>query len=150
MRFQMLLVMRRDHPLAGKADITPDMLKRYTEIVHGDHRNPSMTMARIDPLLQETPPRRIYVYDRGSQIDLLKTLPGAYMWASPIPEDILEESGMILRSSSIAKVYNLDLLIRRKNSPENTMAKSFADYLKKYAERLANEADNCSAEKEIK
>lgn len=150
MRFQMLLVMRRDHPLAGKADITPDMLKRYTEIVHGDHRNPSMTMARIDPLLQETPPRRIYVYDRGSQIDLLKTLPGAYMWASPIPEDILEESGMILRSSSIAKVYNLDLLIRRKNSPENTMAKSFADYLKKYAERLAYEADNCSAEKEIK
>ena len=107
-------------------------------------------MARIDPLLQETPPRRIYVYDRGSQIDLLKTLPGAYMWASPIPEDILEEAGMILRSSSMAKVYNLDLLIRRKNSPENTMAKSFADYLKKYAERLANEADNCSAEKEIK
>lgn len=40
MRFQMLLVMRRDHPLAGKADITPDMLKRYTEIVHGDHRQP--------------------------------------------------------------------------------------------------------------
>ena len=25
MRFQMLLVMRRDHPLAGKADITPDL-----------------------------------------------------------------------------------------------------------------------------
>ena len=137
MRFQMLLVMRRDHPLAEEADITPDRLRPYTEVVHGDHRNPSMTMARIDPLLHETPSRRIYVYDRGSQIDLLKTLPGAYMWASPIPEDILEEAGMLVRSSSMARVYNLDLLIRRKNSPETPLAKSFAAYLKEYADKLA-------------
>lgn len=137
MRFKMLLVMRKDHPLAGEADITPGMLAPYTEVVHGDHQNPAVTMARIDPLLHETPARRIYVYDRGSQIDLLKTLPDAYMWASPIPEDILEEAGMILRSSSMAKVDNLDLLIGRKNSPITPFAKSFADYLKEYARRLA-------------
>ena len=87
----------------------------------------------------------------GSRIDLLKTLPGAYMWASPIPEDILEEAGMILRSSSMAKVYNLICLYGGKTVRKTTMAEElFADYLKKYAERLANEADNCSAEKEIK
>lgn len=137
MRFKMLLVMRQDHPLALEKEITADMLSPYTEVVHGDHRNPSMTMVRIDPLLHETPARRIYVYDRGSQIDLLKTLPGAYMWASPIPEDILEEAGMVLRSSPMARVYNLDLLIGRKNSPQTPLASGFASYLKEYAAGLA-------------
>ena len=51
MRFQMLLVMRRDHPWQGKADITPDMLKRYTGDLHGDRNlQPFHDLARIDPL----------------------------------------------------------------------------------------------------
>lgn len=139
MQFKLLLVMRKDHPLAGAPDITPDMLRPFTEVVHGDHRNPSLTMARIDPTLQDTPPRRIYVYDRGSQIDLLKTLPGSYMWASPVPADILEDAGMIQRTASMSRVYNLDLLIWRKNSPGSSLVRSFADYLQKYAGELAGE-----------
>lgn len=83
MDFTMMLIMRKDHPLASVQNIQQRDLYRYTEIVHGDQQIPALSMARINPLLHGTPPRRIYVYDRGSQIDLLQRLPDTYMWASP-------------------------------------------------------------------
>ena len=107
--FQMQLVMRSYHPLLSAPEITFEDLCQYTETVHGDHRNPVITMSRVNPLLHEPPSRRIYVYDRSSQIDLLKTIPGSYMWASPIPRHMLTESDMILRPLHRPKPRSFDL-----------------------------------------
>ncbi|MDU5289630.1 MULTISPECIES: hypothetical protein [Clostridia] len=46
---------------------------------------------------------------------------------------------MIQRTASMSRVYNLDLLIWRKNSPGSSLVRSFADYLQKYAGELAGE-----------
>ena len=140
MEFRMLLVMRKDHPLAYVEDISFEELCAYTEVVHGDHRNPTMTMSRINPLLNQVPQRRIYVYDRGSQIDLLKTIPGSYMWVSPIPWDVLQEAGMVIRTCSLSTVCNQDYLIWHKRSLQDPVVQSCADYLKEYAASLSRES----------
>ena len=49
------------------------------------------------------------------------------------------DAGMIQRTASMSRVYNLDLLIWRKNSPGSSLVRSFADYLQKYAGELAGE-----------
>lgn len=139
MQFKLLLVMRKGSPLAGCAGYYAGYAapfygggaRRSQESIpdNGPYRsNPAGHAAPED-----------YVYDRGSQIDLLKTLPGSYMWASPVPADILEDAGMIQRTASMSRVYNLDLLIWRKNSPGSSLVRSFADYLQKYAGELAGE-----------
>ena len=134
MDFCMMLIMQAGHPLSEFPDITLEDLYQYTEIVHGDQQIPDMS--RISPLIHSVPPRRIYVYDRGSQIDLLDRLPGAYMWVSPIPLDMVDSYGMILKSSSLSTAVNRDLLIWRRGALSDPRLKSLSQFLHRYAARL--------------
>lgn len=136
MEFTMMLIMRGDHPMASLPVIRQEDLYRYTEIVHGDQQSLALSMARINPLLRGTPLRRIYVYDRGSQIDLLQRLPGAYMWVSPIPLDMVDSYGMCIRSCSLSTVVNLDLLIWRREMMEQPGIQNCGEFLRRYAARL--------------
>ena len=136
MEFPMMLIMRKDHPMALLPEICQEDLYHYTEIVHGDQQSLALSMAHINPLLHGTPPRRIYVYDRGSQIDLLQRLPGAYMWVSPIPLDMVDSYGMCIRNCSLSTVINLDLLIWRKGTMGHPGIQDCGDFLRRYAARL--------------
>ncbi len=136
MEFTMMLIMRDNHPMSLLPAISQEDLYRYTEIVHGDQQSLALSMARINPLLHGTPPRRIYVYDRGSQIDLLQRLPGAYMWVSPIPLDMVDSYGMCIRSCSLSTVANLDLLIWRREMMERPEILDCGDFLRRYAAKL--------------
>lgn len=136
MEFPMLLVMRGDHPMSLLPEIHQEDLYGYTEIVHGDQQSLALNMAHVNPLLHGTPPRRIYVYDRGSQIDLLRRLPGAYMWVSPIPLDMVDSYGMCIRSCPLSTVENLDLLIWRREMMEHSVIQDCKDFLHQYTARL--------------
>lgn len=136
MEFTMMLIMRDNHPLSFVDGISQEDLFRYTEIVHGDQQSLALSMARINPLLYGAPPRRIYVYDRGSQIDLLRRLPGAYMWVSPIPLDMVDSYGMCIRSCPISTVVNLDLLIWRREMTEHPVVQNCGNFLHQYTARL--------------
>ncbi|WP_124066025.1 LysR family transcriptional regulator [Clostridium sp. E02] len=81
------LLMSKEHPLSGKEEITPGDLIPFVEIVHGDG---------IRSRREETGKKgetefkkRIYVFERGSQFDLLWKNPNTYMWVSPMPSEIL-------------------------------------------------------------
>ena len=62
--------------------------------------------------------KRIYIYDRGSQFDLLRTVPGAYLWASPVPPEELSRHGLVQVRCTDAGV-NKDVVIypRRESLP---------------------------------
>lgn len=111
-QYQSVVMMASDHPLADYADIPYHELMAYTEIVHGDYQVPSLSFSEIKRSSgMESAHRRIYVYDRGSQYDLLKTVPGAFMWVSPVPRKNLEQNGFVTRSCSLAGGLNKDILI---------------------------------------
>ena len=75
--------------------------------------------------------KRIYNYDRGSQYDLLKRVKGAYMWVSPVPEDILKARGMVMRPCRLAGIINRDVLIRTKGKPLTDDGLQFVEALRR-------------------
>ena len=57
--------------------------------------------------------RRIYVYERASQFDLLSENHETFMWVSPVPAPLLDRYGLVQkRCRENRKVYR-DLLIYR-------------------------------------
>ncbi|MEM1483697.1 LysR family transcriptional regulator [Oscillospiraceae bacterium PP1C4] len=112
--FTLVLLMSENHPLANLDDIAYHMLAGYTEIVHGDLQIPSLSFWEISHGVElEAPARRIYVYERGSQFDILQRSVGTFMWVSPIPEDVLKRNGLVTRKCSLSKLINRDILVFR-------------------------------------
>ena len=75
--------------------------------------------------LSEFVDKRIYVYERGSQFDLLEKVPSTFMWVSPVPDDLLRQHHLVMKNcSENVKVYR-DVLIYRKNYRLSELDKAF-------------------------
>ena len=124
--FSFLLLMSEKHPLAEKDGVSYDDLVPYTEIAHADPYVPSLSMATVRR--EETPDitdRRIFVFERASQFDLLSKVPGTFMWVSPIPDGLLEKYGLVMKKCvSTQKMYR-DVLIYKKSYRLTDLDKDF-------------------------
>ncbi len=113
--FTYRLIMSRQHPLAAKEEITFADLRPFIEIAHADPYVPSLPLSKV--VKEELPDnidRRIFIYERASQFDLLSENPQTFMWVSPVPEKLLERYGLVQRKCiENHKVYR-DVLIYRK------------------------------------
>ncbi|MBO5779337.1 MAG: LysR family transcriptional regulator [Clostridia bacterium] len=109
------LLIRANDPLASRQDITLADLADYTEIGNPDHYVPSLPFTDvIKAETSEVVTRRIYVFERASQFDILSKVPKTFMWVSSIPADLLEKYNLVqISCSANEKVYR-DLLIYRK------------------------------------
>ncbi|MBQ7915237.1 MAG: LysR family transcriptional regulator, partial [Firmicutes bacterium] len=84
--FTYQLIMSKNNPLAQKEQITFDDLTDYIEIAHADPYVPSLSMAKV--VKEELPDnidRRIFIFERASQYDLLAENAETFMWVSPAP-----------------------------------------------------------------
>lgn len=135
--FRMQLMMSEEHPLAGLSEIQYPMLAGYPEIVHGDYPVPSLSFSQIrHGAGLEAPLKRITVYDRGSQYDLLRHIPGSYLWSAPVPEEILTCNRLVLRSCDLADVVNLEVLIRPMGTALPEAAEEFLEIFRKSAQNF--------------
>jgi len=131
--FDLCLLMSKEHPLAHVEDITYYDLCDYIEIVHGDFQVPSLFPSEIKKDCKtQLPSKIIYVYERGSQFDLLQRVKGSFMWVSPIPEDFLKEHNMILRKFSVGSLVNKDVLIYKQNHIFTPYEQLFINMVKKF------------------
>lgn len=113
--FSYVLVMSRDCPLSRKEQITYDDLSGYIEIAHADPYVPSLSMAKV--LKEEHPDnigRRIFVFERASQFELLSQNPDTFMWVSPVPQDMLDRFGLVERRCAEHERVYKDMLVYRK------------------------------------
>ncbi|MGN1028449.1 MAG: LysR family transcriptional regulator [Faecousia sp.] len=81
------ITLRQNHPLAGRDHIQKSELLDYTELVHRDTFFPQSK--------GETRCNQIYTVDRMAQLQFLRTMPGAYLWAEPLPGVMLRENRLI-------------------------------------------------------
>lgn len=110
--FEYVLVMSKRHPLADKAVITMEDLKNYTKITHGDMELPHIRRNNANrPAARNV----IYVYERGSQFDLLANVPTTYMWVSPIPQKLLEKNQLVQRICRAQDNLYKDVMIFRED-----------------------------------
>lgn len=121
--FEYRAVMSEKHPLAHAHPLKYEDIIQYTEIAHGDLETPHIPMHEAVKI-KDRPymKRRIFVYERGSQFDILVNVPTTYMWVSPIPADMLKRQGLVqLKCDNAGNRYK-DLLICKKgyrlSSPE--------------------------------
>ena len=84
--FTYSLIMSADNPLAKKEVITFDDLPD-----------------NID--------RRIFIFERASQFDLLSLNPETFMWVSPAPQSLLERYNLVLKKCADNKKVYKDVLI---------------------------------------
>ena len=111
--FEYVLVMSKDHPLALKEKICVEDLRDYMKITHGDIEIPHAQMEEDEG--EEHSRKTIYVYERGSQFDLLANVPSTYMWVSPIPNSYLEKNGLVQRACKTKHNRYKDVLIYRQD-----------------------------------
>lgn len=112
--FSYRLIMSRENPLSKKEQITFDDLTEYVEIAHADPYVPSFPLAKV--VKEELPDniaRRIFVFERASQFDLLSENPNTFMWVSPVPQAVLDRYRLVQKDCRYNKKIYKDVLIYR-------------------------------------
>lgn len=110
--FSYSLIMNANSPLAKLEVITFEDLKDYIEIAHADPYVPSMPLSKV--VKEELPDnidRRIFIFERASQFDLLSKNPETFMWVSPAPKSLLERYNLVQKKCVDNKKVYKDLLI---------------------------------------
>ena len=110
--FSYSLIMSAGNPLSQKETITFDDLTDFIEIAHADPYVPSMPLSKV--VKEELPDnidRRIFIFERASQFDLLSNNPETFMWVSPAPESLLKRYNLVQKKCVDNKKIYKDVLI---------------------------------------
>lgn len=114
--FHYVLAMSREHPLAEKEEIAFADLRTYIEIAHADPYVPSVPLAMVKKEeLPDDMDRRIFVFERASQFELLSQNHETFMWLSPVPQTLLDRYGLVERVCRENQKQYKDVLIYRKD-----------------------------------
>ena len=134
-----VLLMNEQRPLAGKETISFADLRPFIEIAHADPYVPSLPLSTVKK--EELPDdidRRIFVFERASQYDLLQQNPETFRWVAPAPEDTLRRYGLVQRACpENQKVYR-DMLIYRKDYKLTELDQDFITELCKARRQYLN------------
>lgn len=114
--FRYVLLMSADSELAHKEKITFSDLEHLIEIAHADPFVPSLPFSAVKKEeLPDNVSRRIFVFERASQFELLSRNRETFMWVSPAHSDLLARYGLVQRScAENTRVYK-DVMIHRKD-----------------------------------
>ncbi len=114
--YEMLAVMSSQHPAAENENITyAELSADYAELTQGDDYVPYVSGA-VERLFDENRPegtkvRRICMFDRGSALDFLLTVPQSFMLDSPVPDSLCGKYGLVQRKCIFPDNKFKDLLI---------------------------------------
>ena len=125
-QFTYVLIMSKDNPLASKEAITFDDLPPYIEIAHADPYVPSLPLSKVvKDELPDNIDRRIFIFERASQFDLLSQNPDTFMWVSPASQRILDRYGLVQKKCiDNNKIYK-DVLIYKEGYKLTGLDKQF-------------------------
>lgn len=95
--FEYVVLISKNSPLAKNNSISIDELSIYTEVVHGDNSVPYISDNYLNNHRNSlnNDSNKIYVYERGSQFDILTSVNNTYMWVSPLPKPVLKRYNLI-------------------------------------------------------
>lgn len=128
--FNYVLLMSRESPLAAKDEPVYDDLKDLIEIAHADPYVPSLPLAEVKKEeLPDNTARRICVFERASQFELLSQNKDTFMWVSPVPKELLDRYGLVQRPCAENKRVYKDVLIHRKDYSLSSLDKLFIEQL---------------------
>ena len=115
-QFKYVLIFNKNSALAENKEIHYSDLKDFIEIAHGDPYVPSLsTNELVKTELSEEVSRRIFVFERASQFELLANNEETFMWVSPGSKRLLDRYGLVQKECIDNTKEYKDLLIYRSN-----------------------------------
>ena len=135
-----LVVLSKNDPLARKNKLTLEDLQEGVCLEHGDEEIPFVVKERRsnkDALKDKS----ILVYERGSQFELLKCVPGAYMWITAMPEPMLQNMGLVQRECEIEGNWVEDILIYPQYYSLTELDRTFIENLHKVRGKMGSGID---------
>ena len=124
--FTYRLMMSADNPLAKKEKITFDDLAHFIEIAHADPYVPSMPLSKV--VKEELPDninRRIFIFERASQFDILSQNPETFMWVSPAPTSLLDRYNLVMKKCEDNRKIYKDVLIYKQGYKLSPLDRQF-------------------------
>ena len=110
-----MLVASKESSLASLDKVHFGDLTNMIEIAHADPYVPSLPLSNVKKEeLLDSIGRRVFIFERGSQFDLLSLNPETYMWVSPLPDRVLDIYGLVQKKCIDNKRQYKDVLIYRK------------------------------------
>ncbi len=146
--FSYVLTASSDSRLADIEEVHYGDLNGMIEIAYADPYVPSLPLSNVKK--EELPDnigRRIFLFERGSQFDLLSLNPDTYMWVSPLPDRILDIYGLVQKSVPITSGFTRDMLIYRRGYKLTDLDRRFITAFIKAKRAYFNLKDNreCAA-----
>ena len=90
--FKYKMVANKNSSLAKLPVVTPEDLSEFIEICHPDPYVPTLPMADLKKIeFSDNVNKRIYVFERASQFEMLENIENTFMWVSPLPSELLEK-----------------------------------------------------------
>lgn len=124
--FSYCLIMSKGNPLAQKEKIGYEDLNGYIEIAHADPYVPSLPVTKvIKEELSDDIDRRIFIFERASQFDLLSENTQTFMWVSPAPQKVLDRYNLVQKDCIDNKKVYKDVLIYKKGYKLTKLDKQF-------------------------
>ena len=128
--FRSVLVMAKNHPLASCENVQFTDLQPYVEIAHADPFVPSLPLSEVrKEELSKDINKRIFVFERASQFELLCENNNTFMWVSPVPQKVLDRYELIQKTCSNNQRIYKDALIYRKDYHLTTLDNLFINEL---------------------
>lgn len=135
-QFKYVLIFNKNSALAENKEIHYSDLKDFIEIAHGDPYVPSLsTNELVKTELSEEVSRRIFVFERASQFELLANNEETFMWVSPVSKRLLDRYGLVQKECIDNTKEYKDLLIYRSNYK---LSKLDQEFITKLCERKRN------------
>ncbi len=113
--FEAQVLMSKNHPLATQEHIYLEDLNRHTQLYHGDNDFFLSPNYQVDGHSNSECHKRILIYERASQLEMLSKVTDTFMWVSPMPQSILDRYGLVTKNCDNICVKYVDVLIYRDN-----------------------------------
>lgn len=138
--FRYKLLYHKDSPLAKKDEVTYDDLRNLVMIAHADPYVPSLPFSEVKKEeLPDNSDRKIFIFERASQFELLAENHETFMWSSPIPQTLLERYGLVQKYCVDNKRVYKDVLIHRRDYTLSEIDNMFIEELVKSKRRTFGE-----------
>ena len=126
------LLMSASHPLAKVNKIQSNMLSEYIEVLYGDFKNQEFSYYKARQLSGvKLPSKIVYVYDRGSLMDMLRDVNGSYLWTTSTYADLLKWFNLVSRECEMPNLMLCEYLVYKKNKKLSKEILEFIDVIEK-------------------
>ena len=132
---QSVLLMSQNHPLATSEVITLEMLSPFTEMIHGDFKEPiSLTPSKLAENMVSTK-NKIFIYDRGSLMLFLSQMKDTFMWTANTNSSLLDNYQLVEKNCKDVNSQLYDAFIYPKNRLLSNQSKEMKSLIKKHAKK---------------